>query len=179
MTKQDITTAFTTNYTAFTHYINSLSESEYAFSYEGKWTAGQQLEHIVMCVKPLVQVFSMDKNAIAQTFGTTDKPGRDYDTLLSEYKTKLTEGGKAPSKFVPETTSVEQRQALSEKLPQLINSLNEKIETFTDAELDTLCIPHPLLGSISLREMLYNAIYHVQHHHRLAVANLKQKTIAV
>ncbi|HLP20502.1 MAG TPA: DinB family protein [Chitinophagales bacterium] len=177
MSKPEITTALTEKYSAFTNYINSISATDYMYSYNGKWTAGQQLEHIVICVKPLVQVFSMDKNAIAQTFGTTNKTGRDYETLLSEYQTKLTEGGKAPTKFVPDTiTTIEQRPALTETLPKLINKLNEKIETFSEQELDTLCIPHPLLGSISLREMLYNAIYHVQHHQNAAVENLKHNT---
>lgn len=175
MTKPELTTTLTDKYTHFTNYINSLSADEYMYSHNGKWTAGQQLEHIVICVKPLVQVFGMDKTAIAKTFGTTDKPGRDYDTLLSEYKSKLNEGGKAPSKYVPENITADTRATLSETLPQLIAALKTRIDTFSEPELDTLCIPHPLLGNISLREMLYNAIYHVQHHQAIAVENLKQK----
>ncbi len=179
MNKAELTTTLTDRYAHFTNYINSLSADDYMYSYNGKWTAGQQLEHIVICVKPLVQVFGMPKTAIAQTFGTTNKPGRDYDTLLSEYKSKLSEGGKAPTKYVPVTTELTQRSALSETLPNLIAALNAGIETFTEQQLDTLCIPHPLLGSISLREMLYNAIYHVQHHQAIAVENLKQKPTSV
>ena len=59
-------------------------------------------------------------------------------------------------------------------MPELIEKLNKEIEVFTEEELDTLLIPHPLLRNISLREMLYNAIYHVEHHQKQAENNLKK-----
>ena len=177
MNKQAIIEAFTKNYTSFIAYINELTNEEYSFSYQQKWTAGQQLEHIVLCVKPLVQVFSMDKEMIAQNFGLSDKASRTYEVLLSDYKEKLHEGGKAPTRYVPETVLPTQREALTEALLKMTQNLCSKIESFTEQELDTLSIPHPLLGSLTLREMLYNAIYHVEHHQDQAKQNLKQAAI--
>jgi DinB family protein len=173
MNNQTIIHQLTENYASFIDYINSLSPAEYSFSAPNKWNAAQQLEHTVLCVKPLVQVFSMDKIALKQTFGSTDKPGRTYDGLLGEYLVKLNDGGKAPERFVPKTTAPEQRAALCETLNKSIEDLCSKIETFSDQELDTLQIPHPLLGNITLREMLYNAIYHVKHHQAQIEENLK------
>ena len=57
----------------------------------------------------------------------------------------------------------------------LIDKLISEIDVFTENELDTLSIPHPLLGSISLREMLYNAIYHVEHHQKIIKTNLQNE----
>jgi hypothetical protein len=34
-------------------------------------------------------------------------------------------------------------------------------------------LPHPLLGKLTLREMIYFTIYHVQHHHKLVQNQLK------
>ena len=174
MNKQAIIDLLIENHTSFISYINSLTTEEYSFSYQQKWTAGQQLEHIVLCVKPLVQVFSMDKPAIAQTFGVADRPGITYDALLTNYKEKFKEGGKAPERFVPETVSPDQRELLSETLKKLTNELCSKVNSFTEQELDSLCIPHPLLGKLTLREMLYNAIYHVEHHQAQAKRNIKE-----
>ena len=172
MNKQTIIDALTVNYHSFIDYINGLTVEECSFNYQGKWTAGQQLNHIVLCIKPLVQVFSMDKPAIAQTFGVADRPGITYDALLTNYKEKIKEGGKAPERFVPATVSPNQRELLSETLKKLTIELCSKIDSFTEQELDSLCIPHPLLGKLTLREMLYNAIYHVEHHQEQAKRNL-------
>ncbi len=175
MNKQEIGELLTKNYQSFINYINDLTPQEYAFSYQQKWSAAQQLEHIVSCVKPLVQVFSMDKLAIEQNFGVTDKPSRSYDVLIKDYSEKLDRGGKAPNRYVPETVLPEQRKELSNTLKKMIIELCTKIETFTEQELDTLCIPHPLLGNLTLREMLYNAAYHVQHHEELAKQNINER----
>jgi hypothetical protein len=50
MTKQMIIDQLTESYGSFVSYISSLSPEEYTFSYHGKWTAGQQLEHIILSV---------------------------------------------------------------------------------------------------------------------------------
>ena len=175
MTRDLIIDSISANYGSFVDYINDLSTSEYTFAFPNKWSASQQLAHINLCVKPLVLVFCMDKAAIAQTFGVIDKSGRDYETVLSDYLTKLKEGGKAPGRFVPEATIDDQKDSQVESLKNLVIELCSRIETFTEDELDTLIIPHPLLGKLTLREMLYNAIYHVRHHQLQAQANLENK----
>ncbi len=177
MDKTSMLNALTNNHSTFVSYLNALTDAEYAYSHQGKWTAGQQLEHIVLCVQPLVQVFSMDKAMIAQTFGQTDRPSLTYDALLAQYLDRLSEGGKAPNRFVPPNDLQSQRKALSDTLTQLVNALCAKIANFSEQELDTLLIPHPLLGNLTLREMLYNATYHVTHHQNQAIENLKQQTV--
>lgn len=163
------------HYNSFANYINRLTIDEYSFHDQQKWTAAQQLEHIVLCVKPLVQVFSMDKVAIEKTFGKTDNKSRSYDEVLAEYTSQLEQGGKAPERYLSGSTLPGEKQNLMETLLQNIETLSSRIELFTEVELDSLQIPHPLLGSLTLREMLYNAIYHVQHHHQQAQRNLEKK----
>jgi hypothetical protein len=174
MNKQEISSLLSTTYTSFVNYIGSLTEEEYLYHHKEKWSAGQQLAHIVLCVKPIVMVFSMDKTAIEQRFGKTERTNIEYNALEEIYLQKLKEGGKAPERFLPETISFEQKKTLSQELIEMINELNTKINSFGDAELDTLLIPHPLLGSLTLREMLYSAIYHVKHHHNQAMLYLEE-----
>jgi hypothetical protein len=173
MTKTMLTEQLTQKHQAFVADMMALTPEAYAFRYEDKWTAGQQLEHILLCVKPLVQVYSMDTAMIAQTFGTTDRVGLTYDELLAAYLEKLNAGGKAPSRFVPESSLATQQALLGDMLTNLVSTLCEKVNTLSDEALDTLQIPHPLLGNLTLREMLYNAIYHVQHHHLIAKERLQ------
>ncbi len=174
MNKQDIIDLLKSNYSSFVDYINTLSADEYSYSNQQKWTAGQQLEHLVLCVAPLVRVFSMDKLAIAQTFGQTDRNSRTYDELLNDYLQKFREGGKAPERFVPPANTFGQKAVFCSTLLQSIDELCTKIETFSEEELNTLQIPHPLLGNLTLREMLCNAAYHVKHHQSQAERHLAQ-----
>jgi hypothetical protein len=175
MKKEILLSRITENHRSFIDYLSNLSKEDYEFSNDQKWTAGQQLEHIVLCVKPLVQFFSLDKTVIERYHGTTCRQNRTYEALLGNYVEKLTAGGKAPDKYVPETNSINERENLIEILEALIKELNLKIETFSDQELDSLQIPHPLLGNLTLREMLYNAVYHVEHHLVTVKSNLKNK----
>lgn len=174
MNKQVIAVTLKKNYSAFADYIMSLTESEYGYVNEGKWNAAQQLQHIVLCVQPLVYVFSQDKPVIEQNYGREPRQSRSYDMLLGDYLGKLHAGGKAPERFLPAQSIEQPRIALIATLTKLIDELCAKLLTFDEAELDSLLIPHPLLGKLTLREMLYNAIYHVGHHKLQVQQNLQK-----
>ena len=178
MYQEQIKTELKERHQAFINYITELNENTFNYKFQEKWTAGQQLAHIVMCVKPLVYVFGLDKILIEQKFGKLDRPSQTYDELLISYLEKFKEGGKAPDNFVPEEISFQQRENLCISLDQLIQDLCLKLCMYTESELDTYCIPHPLLGKLSLQEMLYNAIYHVEHHHKAAIRNLQHQSIS-
>lgn len=172
MNKAEIKNSLEKRYSNFMEFIRGLSNGDFLFTHKDKWSAAQQLKHIVLCINPIVQVLGMSKTTIKQNFGTTKNQGRTYDKMLTEYLEKLNQGGKSPSKYVPKLVSENEKSELLNTLQKLIDKLNQELEAFTETELDTLCIPHPLLGSISLREMLYNTIYHVEHHQKQAENNL-------
>lgn len=157
---------------AFIEYMQTLNDDELSRSADPKWSAGQQLNHIVICVKSLLKAFGTDKLILEQRFGLSNRVSLSYDAMESNYLEKLKEGGKAPAPFVPEAFLLEQKTVLISELEQMIKDLCLKLENFSEEELDALCLPHPLLGNITLREMLYNTIQHVEHHHNQTQLNL-------
>ena len=177
MTKKEIIHQLDIHYTAFLAYVSGLSEGKYQYSYQQKWTAGQQLEHIIKSIAPLVQFYSLSPSAMEKIFGKTQRTNQSYEQLTANYQEKLAAGGKAPSQFLPKPNSFEQRTASLTKLRQLIDQLKEIIQKTKEDDLEQLLIPHPLLGNLTLKEMLYNAIYHVQHHHQQAIAYLNKQGI--
>ena len=168
MKKPELISSLKLNYASFINYINSLSDEAYNYTIAEKWPAGLHLDHLVLSTKAIVYVFELDKISIAEKFGTTSTK-HSYTTLKAFYFEKLKGGGKAPDRFVPDSKAIHQRSLACQNLNILIEQLSAAIENFSEDELDTLCIPHPLLGSLSLREMLYNAIYHAEHHKNLIV----------
>ncbi|MDH4057982.1 MAG: DinB family protein [Cyclobacteriaceae bacterium] len=157
--------------------IQQLSDNDFLLSVNGKWTAGQQLDHIVRSVGPVKLAFSFPNFALTLIFGKANRPSRTYDGLIEKYNQKLASGGRASGRFIPNDVGVTSRNPLQKKLSTLVNSLNSRIKKKSEEQLDTYILPHPLLGKLTLREMLYFTIYHVEHHHKQMLAHLRNQTI--
>lgn len=164
MDKQTISFELTEKHRLFTHYISCISGDACLQIEPGKWSACQQLEHIFLSVKPVRLAFSFPKFLLQLIWGKSNRPGRNYDDLVNKYLDKLAKGGKAPAPFVPKPVGLERKEKLIQALTDEIAILNKKTARFSESELDTYVLPHPLLGKLTLREMLLFCIYHVQHH---------------
>lgn len=161
------------NHTLFINFISSLTDNDLQKSINNKWNAYQQLEHVYLCLRPVVLAFKLPLFIPALIFGTTKNGSRDYDTLVNLYSTGLQRGFKAPYLYTPEKKrSHFKKDKLIKKLNRLVFTLNELIENLKESDLDAILLPHPLLGKITMREMLYFAIYHVKHHHAQSENNL-------
>ncbi|TMM58067.1 DinB family protein [Maribacter algarum] len=175
MKKNKLIASLKQNYDAFINFVDSLSNESYDYSVAGKWSAGLHTAHLMLSVKPLVYVFELDKTSIVEKFGNTTKIGCTYTEMKNLYFEKLKDGGKAPERFVPDIAAARPKTELAQKLRVLIDQLCISIDRFSEEELDSFCVPHPLLGSLSLREMLYNAIYHAEHHQNLVLKMINRK----
>jgi DinB superfamily len=105
-------------------------------------------------------------------FGSANRASRSYEELVQKYQGKLASGGKASGRFLPTKVSFEQRDDLIKKLSNLVEGLNKRVEKLSETDFDEYVLPHPILGKLTLREMLYFTIYHVEHHHVAAKRNL-------
>ncbi len=158
------------NHQDFIQHIRHLPEGEFNSGPAGKWTAGQHLDHLVRSVAPVAFAFSFPPVLLRILFGKNNRTPRTYDELVLKYQNKLGAGGKASGRFIPAVVLFSDRSKLINKLEQLITTLNKRIASKTEEQLDTLLLPHPLLGKLTLREMLYFTLYHVEHHHKLIKA---------
>ena len=174
MTKQEIISQLLTNYQEFTEFIDNLSDEEFVYSNGAKWTAGQQLEHLCRAVKPLTQGFILPKFAFGLLFGKADKNSLTYDELVKKYQKVLAAGGKASGKFIPKSVEAGKREKLKTQLLKSVESLTKSLEKFSENDLDKYLLPHPLLGKLTIREMLYFTIYHAEHHHQATLKNLEK-----
>lgn len=159
----------------FIRTIQHVSDADFIKSVNNKWTAGQQLDHIIKSVAPVNLAFTLPGFMVKMIFGKANRPSRTYDQLVEKYQGKLSAGGRAPGKFIPALVTVQQRDKLNKKLFRLTISLADKIEGFTEDQLDLLLLPHPLLGKLTLREMIYFTIYHAGHHEKQVVNNLEKQ----
>ena len=162
--KPQIISALNEKVDAFNNYILLLNQEQFELSPSGKWSAGQNLDHLIRAIKPLQLAYGLPKFALVILFGKTNRPSRTYDELIMKYKTKLAAGGKASGPFIPPIISFEKKDALIKKYAEQKQKLIAKIEKQSEKELDVYILPHPLLGKVTLREMLYFTIHHNEHH---------------
>ncbi len=174
MVKQELIDKLKVNHTAFTDYINRLTVEEFMLSRNKKWTAGQQLEHIRISVKPVTQALSMPKLGLKAMFGKANRPSKSFEELVAKYKLKLQEGGVATSRFIPEEVTFEQKAQLIKSVNELATKLCKQLLDYSEQDLDELILPHPLLGKLTLREMVYFTMYHVLHHHKSIEENSRK-----
>lgn len=163
MNRHEIVNELIHQHSQFVNTVLSIPEEEASHSNNGKWSPAQQLDHIVRSVSPVRMAFSLPALALRIKFGTANRPSRSYDALVERYHEKLSAGGKASGPYLPSTMRSVSDNA--QKLLYLVQSLCRKIEGFHESQLDRFILPHPLLGKLTLREMLYFTLYHVQHHH--------------
>lgn len=165
-----------TRHRDFIHDLRPLIEAEFLYAPEGKWNAGQQADHIRMSVRPLKQALMLPAFMIRMLFGKANRPSRSYDELVARYQERLQGGGQAPARFRPKGCSFEGRVALAKSLMKEVEGVSRKAGRFSESQLDSLILPHPLLGKVTLREMLYFTVYHVGHHGDQVKANLARRS---
>jgi hypothetical protein len=173
MTKQEIIDSLIVSHRRFSEYISVLGDQAFSFSLnDEKWTAGQQADHICRSLFPLQIVLGFPKWFSKLIFKKANRPSKTYEELVNKYIQKLENGGRATGRFIPGRIEPGQKTILKNKIEKLIIKLSSSLHKFSEKEMDNLVLPHPLLGRLTLREMMYFTIYHVEHHHKIAIRNL-------
>ncbi len=166
MTKQQLIEELQRHHRAFTQYIKGLSPKQLESAPADKWNALQQAEHLIKSVGPVNMALALPLYVLRLLFGKANRKSKSYDELVAKYQSKLKAGGRAPGRFVPGGKE-KNTEVLEGKLLGLVDSLQKKVNALSEDQLDQYILPHPLLGKLTLREMIYFTIYHVQHHHKL------------
>ena len=152
------------HHNSFIDYISDLPEKEFLRQKNNKWSAGEQLNHIYLSVKPVSLVLSSPKFIMKGVLGKSKKKSLTYDELVVKYQTSLNNGAKATKKYIPKLPDFNQKEKIISALHKEIRIICTKIKKYNEEELDTILLPHPIIGKLTLRELLYFTIYHVQHH---------------
>ncbi|HXB42348.1 MAG TPA: hypothetical protein VNZ49_17550 [Bacteroidia bacterium] len=92
MTKKELIEKFYQNHKELSDYINSLPADKFIHGQNGKWTPGQQLSHIYLCLKPISQALT-SKEFIEKKFGKISRSTMDYDAVINLYYKKDTKSG--------------------------------------------------------------------------------------
>lgn len=162
--KSDIAAALLTHSATFAMQVRNTPKVNFDIMPNGKWSVGQNLDHLIRSVKPLNLAFALPTFILRLLYGKPNRPPRSYQEIVARYNAKLANGGAATGAFVPPRIKATDKDRLLQTYIKQHHLLDKKIQRYADADLDNYLLPHPLLGKLTLREMLFFTIYHTEHH---------------
>jgi len=134
------------------------------------WSPAQHLDHLVRSVKPLVNALGLPRIVLRLLFGKA-KTSRQTGEVVAGYLKKLAGGAGAGGRYLPAAAEPEThaaQDALISRFKATGESLGKSLAGWSDADLDRYQLPHPLIGKLTVREMVAWSLYH-GHHHRARI----------
>lgn len=167
MDRSQINAALREHHEAFIARILAVPFEERDRSVNGKWSAAQHLDHIHRAIAPVSMALMVPKWFLRWRFGRPNRTPRDYDGLVQRYQEKLAAGGRAAGRFVPAAIPASAVEGTAGSVRRIVNTMTRRVHNWSGPELDRYLLAHPLLGKLTVREMLFFTIHHVQHHQAL------------
>jgi hypothetical protein len=127
------------------------------------WSPAENVRHLAKSVRPVAKALRMPRFMLWLMFGIPRRPSVTYDALRERYLGKLAAGADA-GRFAPSSRVLTDRDAVLNELERANRDLRSGIVRWSDRALDRHHLPHPLLGKLTAREMLFFTLYHQLHH---------------
>ena len=138
----------------------------------GAWSPMDDLRHLVRTNAAVVKGLGIPAPLLRLRFGRPARPAWSYERLTVLYDALLTTGVKAPAPFEPRSGVVAELEPYRERVLGQWRSVKEqllgRVAGLNERRADRTSLPHPGLGLLSVREMLFFVIHHDLHHLRVA-----------
>jgi len=138
---------------------------------EGVWSPAENLVHLVRSVKAVADAMKLPRLLLAVLFGTAREPSRRFEEVREVYHERLARGGRASGRYVPPQLDGDDPERTRSRMlagwERAGGDLIARLRRWPEPSLDRYRLPHPLLGKLTVREMLFFTLYHDHHHLRI------------
>lgn len=155
-----------------TNWFTALPSENFFTRQADVWSSSDNLDHLIKAVKPVTKAMRLPRPALQGMFGKPEKPSQSYDEICKTYREAIAKGAQASGRYLPDqetpgTKVEEQKKQLIEAWTKASNELVAVVDEWSEDDLDAYQMPHPILGNLTVREMLFFTIYHNLRHARL------------
>ncbi len=155
-------------------YLGAIPPDEFARKQGDKWSPGDQVRHLAKSGFAIAKGAGAPRFALRLLFGKPRRPSRRFLSLRDDYRAALAAGGQAGSfapvaKPLPADLAQWQREVLG-RWRKAAEAVQAQAARWDDEALERHAVKHPLMGSLTMREMLMFAHYHESHHLNLLAA---------
>ncbi len=139
---------------------------------QGKWTTGQHIAHLIKSMAAVNLLLKAPKFILKYKFGLCNRKEKNFTQLLDKYEHKLLQSkGVAPKRFTSSISKSNDKKKMLESLNKEKVKIISTLNKWSEHDLSKYVLPHPLLGKLSIREMIYFSVFHMDHHRMI----LKEK----
>lgn len=144
--------------------VEHLSDKLFWERKDGKWSVADVLQHLYLSTRPVARLMNGPREVLAQ-WGPAETPSRSYEEIADAYKRVLAGGVKAPDVVSPRSADMDvEKQTVVDRFAGAYQSTVDAINHWSEQELDSYRMPHPVLGLLTVREMLCFTSIHTRHH---------------
>lgn len=151
-----------------TAYWNAFSTAAFFAPLGTAWSPAETVRHLSKSVRPVARGMTLPRWALRLMFGRASRPSRGYREIVAAYQAALAAGGKAgrfaPSSRPPAADPEAERARIMAERARAATELTDVIRRWDEVALDRYRLPHPLLGKLTVREMLFFTLRHNLHH---------------
>lgn len=135
------------------------------------WSPAENVLHLAVCNEPVAKAMALPGFLLGLLFGRSKQGSRGYAEVRSAYLQVLANGAEASGSYVPKLSAHPpdpdgERQRLLDRWKNSLARLESRVRRWSESAVDSYRLPHPLLGKLTLREMLFFTLYHQGHHLR-------------
>ncbi len=145
-------------------YVATVDDATFKKSVNGKWSIAQNIDHLTISNTVTTAALGMPRIVLKQLFKTNQRPLWNYDEVVWRYQRSLGNGAKASLPYQPKISLMPVRALVMRFWKGSSKSLLKALDACSETDLDTYLIPHPIIGKMTLRELLFFTIYHIGHH---------------
>ena len=132
------------------------------------WSPSDNVRHLAKSTRPVANALKLPRIVPTLLFGRSSGRSRSYGEVVFAYRAVLA-GGATAGRFTPSGQPAFKDAAVFQKdvvarWSATVMKLARVVDGWSEPELDTIRLPHPLLGKLTVREMLMFTYYHHEHH---------------
>ena len=147
---------------------SGFSTTEFFFPLGDAWSPADNVRHLLKSNRPVLRALRTPKILLLFRFGAGLRASRSYSEIRERYLARLaagvTAGRFAPRPLGSSDQTEEHRGSLMAALDQVSKDIEGAVSDWGEWPLDRLRLPHPALGRLTVREMLFFTLYHNLHH---------------
>jgi hypothetical protein len=149
-------------------YLNALPLDTFFAPQRDRWSPAEHIRHLRKATAPVARALRIPAWILRLRFGEGAGTSRDFRTLRETYHGVLARGGQA-GRFAPSPEPAPpdpagRRAAIMGAWNTAVEGVDAASGRWSESSLDRTALPHPLLGLLTVREMLAFTVYHTSHH---------------
>lgn len=145
------------------------------------WAPADQVRHLTKAIRAVTRGLRIPRLFLLVRFGWHRGTSRSLETLRSDYQRALSGGARArefaPRALEPTDMDAPGRARVMAHHATAVTEFADAVSRWPARALDRSQLPHPLLGKLSVREMVLFTLLHNVHHVNVAERRRRETTL--